>query len=92
MHSIPYQAGTKYRQFAATEIDKMLKRDVIKPETTEWASLILFAFKNDVSISLCVDYRKVNAITVRDSYPLSRVDECIESLGEGTIFSTLGTN
>jgi RNase H-like domain found in reverse transcriptase/Reverse transcriptase (RNA-dependent DNA polymerase) len=40
----------------------------------------------------CIDYRRLNALTVRDSYPLPRMDECIDSLGDARIFSTLDCN
>ena len=45
--------------------------------------------KADGSTRFCVDYRKLNAVTVRDSYPLPRMDECIDSLGDAKIFTTI---
>lgn len=67
----------------------MLEKDVIEPPTTKWASPIKFASKKDRSLRFCVHYRKLNALTVRDSYPLPQMDECINLLGEAMIFSTL---
>lgn len=52
----------------------------------------MFAPKNDGSLRFCVDDRKLNAVTVGDSYPLHRMDWCIDSPGEATIFSTLDAN
>jgi hypothetical protein len=40
----------------------------------------------------CIDYRMLNTVTVRDSYPLPRMDECIDSLGDASVFSTLDCN
>jgi hypothetical protein len=40
----------------------------------------------------CIDYRRLNTVTVRDSYPLPRMDECIDSLGDARVFSTLDCN
>ena len=40
----------------------------------------------------CVDYRKLNAATVRNSHPLARMDECIDSLGDATVFTALDCN
>jgi hypothetical protein len=48
--------------------------------------------KPDGSLRFCVDYRKLNAITVSDTYPLPRINECIDSLGEAAIFTTLDCN
>ena len=74
------------------EIDNMLEKGVIEPATTDWASPIVFVPKADGSLRFCVDYRRLNAMTVRDSYPIPRMDECIDSLGSATVFSTLDCN
>jgi len=48
--------------------------------------------KKDGTLRFCVDYRLLNVVTKKYSYPLARMDECIDSLGEATIFSTLDCN
>ena len=48
--------------------------------------------KPDGSLRFCVDYRKLNEITVKDTYPLPRMDECLDSLGEARYFTTLDAN
>jgi Reverse transcriptase (RNA-dependent DNA polymerase) len=53
---------------------------------------VVLITKSDGTIRFCVDYRKLNALTVKDSYPLPRMDECLDSLGDATIFSTLDCN
>lgn len=45
--------------------------------------------KKDGTLRICVDYRKLNALTIRDSYPIPHMEECINSLGDATMFSTL---
>lgn len=70
----------------------MTNEQVIEPATTEWASPIVFTTKKDGSIWFCVDYWKLNAFTIRDSYSLPRMDECIDTLGEARIFSTHDAN
>jgi Reverse transcriptase (RNA-dependent DNA polymerase) len=67
----------------------MLRAEVIEPATSEWASPIVLVAKPDGSTRSCVDYRRLNAVTVRDSYPLPRMDECIDSLGDAKICTTL---
>ena len=76
----------------SAEIERMLKAQVIEPVISEWDSPNVLVAKPDGSTRFCVDYRKLNAITVRDSYPLPRMDECIDSLGDATIFATLYCN
>lgn len=66
----------------------MLPINAIDPAKTEWASPAVFAPKNDGTLRLCVDYGKLIAVTNRDSYPLSRIDECVDSLEDVQVFST----
>lgn len=70
----------------------MLDAEVIEPAQSEWASPVVLIPKKDGSVRFCVDYRKLNALTVKDTYPLPRMDECLDSLGEATVFSTLDCN
>lgn len=60
--------------------------------TTEWPSIIASATKMDDSLQFCVDYRKLTAIIVRDSYPKSRMDGCIDSLASAEVFSKPDAN
>lgn len=55
----------------------MLKEGVVEPAISNWASPVLFAPKRDGRLRFCADYRKRNATTVRDTYPLPWMDECI---------------
>jgi hypothetical protein len=65
---------------------------VIEPSTSEWAAPIVLIPKPDGSLRFCIDYRKLNEVTLRDSYPLPRMDDCLDSLGSATIFTTLDGN
>jgi hypothetical protein len=76
----------------SAEIERMLKAEVIEPATSECASPIVLVAKPDGSTLFCVDYRRLNAITLRDSYPLLRMDDCIDSPGDANIFTTLDCN
>ena len=88
----PYRAGPKQRELEKAEIDKMLSLDVIEPANSEWAAPIVFAPKKCGALRFCIDYRRLNAVTLRDSYPIPRMDECIDSLGQANIFSSLDCN
>jgi len=70
-------------------VQEMLKSKVIEPVASPWASNVLLVKKKDGSMRFCVDYRAVNGITIKDSYPLPRIDSCLESLGQVCYFSTL---
>ena len=92
IYQAPYRAGPSAREKEKTEIDRMLRAGVIEPATAEWACPVVFVPKKDGTMRFCVDYRRLNAVTVRDSYPLPRMDECIDSLGDATVFTTLDCN
>jgi Reverse transcriptase (RNA-dependent DNA polymerase) len=70
----------------------MLEAGVIEPASSEWASPVVLVPKPDGSLRFCVDYRRLNALTIRDSYPLPRMDECVDSLGDSCDFTTLDCN
>ena len=71
------------------ELEKMLEQGVIEPSESPWSSPILLVKKKDGSIRFCIDFRKLNSLTLKDAYPLPRIDECLESLGGSKWFSTL---
>ena len=85
----PYRAGPKAREIEAAEVQKMLEAGVIEPAQSEWASPVLLVPKPDGSMRFCVDCRRLNAVTVKDTYPLPRMDECLDSLGNTKVFSAL---
>lgn len=70
----------------------MLEQKVIEPAQTEWAAPRILATKKDGIIRFYVDNRRLDALTARDSYRIPRMDECIDLLGEATVFSTLDAN
>ena len=92
IRSMPYRQGPAVRKIVKQQIDKMLDAGVIEPAHGEWASPVVLAPKKDGTLRFCVDYRKLNAKTIADAYPLPRMDDCIDSLGDATIFSTLDCN
>ena len=70
----------------------MLQAGVIEPSTSAWASPVVLVPKKYMSVRFCVDYRRLNAVTFRDSYPLPRMDNYIDSLEEALVLTTLDCN
>ena len=88
----PYRAGPKARQIEQEHVDKMIREGVIEPAQSAWASPVVLVPKSDGSLRFCVDCRRLNAISIRNSYPLLRMDESIDSLGEASVFPTIDCN
>jgi len=88
----PYRMGPRTRQLVGEQVDKMLKLDEIEPTTSAWASPVVLVPKPDGSTRFCIDYRQLKDRTVRDTYPLPRMDDCLDSLGDARFFSTLDCN
>ena len=70
-------------------VDKMLANDVCEPSVSPWASNVVLVKKSDGTLRFCVDYRQLNNLTTKDSYPLPRIDTCFDALGGARYFSTL---
>ena len=70
-------------------LQDLLTRGVIRPSSSNYASPIVVVRKKSGDIRLCIDYRKINSKTIRDQYPLPRIDECLDALGGSKFFSTL---
>ena len=69
-----------HQQEAKQLLNDMLDSNIITPSSSPWASPVVFVRKKDSSLRFCVDYLKVNVITRKDTYPLPRVDETLDTL------------
>ncbi|GFS65084.1 hypothetical protein TNCV_1635831 [Trichonephila clavipes] len=70
-------------------INDIKDNDVIEPSSSPWASPIVLVKKKDSSTRFCVDYRSLNDVTKKDNYPLSRIDDTLDTLAGNIWFSTL---
>ena len=77
---LPHRTPFSLRKRTKELIESMLKQGVITNSNSPWASPIVLVAKKDGSTRFCVDYRKLNAITKLDSFPLPRVDDSLDLL------------
>lgn len=73
-------------------LDRMLAAGVIQPSTSDWAAAPVLIRKKDGSVRWCVDYRALNKVTVKDTYPLPLIEECLDTLAGNLWFSKLDAN
>ena len=85
----PYRSPVIYREKISQMIDKMRADGIIQPSHSPWASPIVIVPKKDGSLRFCVDYRRLNAVTCKDVYPLPRIEDILASLGEAKRFTSL---
>jgi len=71
------------------EIDGMLRAGIVTPSQSEWSSPIVIVRKKDGGLRLCVDYRALNDVTVKDSFPLPRINELLDRLHGARLFTSL---
>ena len=100
-HSIPVLPGTRPikqppRRLGAArdeevekQVKELLEQGRIEPHNGAWSSPVVLVGKKDGTWRMCVDYRKLNAVTQQDAYPLSRIDDSLDSLAGSQFFSTL---
>ena len=79
---------TQYQE-VKEHIQKLLDAKIIQESYSPYAAPIVIVRKKDGSLRLCVDYRKLNAKTVRDAFPLPRIEESLDAVGKAKWFSTL---
>ena len=89
IHDPPRRISFKQKEALDAELDSMLKGGKIVKSRSAWASPVVMVLKKDGSIRCCIDYRRLNEKTKRDSYPLPRIDDALDSLGGSKWFSTL---
>lgn len=85
----PHRTSAAENETIDSLLDEMLQQGIVQPSNSPWASPVVLVRKHDGSPRFCVDYRRINAITRKDVYPLPRIDDTLHSLGNAKIFSTL---
>ena len=82
---LPYVA----KQEVARQLKTMQEAGIIQPSISPWASPVVLVRKKDGTYRFCVDYRELNAVTKPDTFPLPRIDDLLDQLGNTKFFSTL---
>ena len=85
----PYRASHASRDVIAKKVQRQRDLGVIELSSAEWAFSVVLVPEPDGTMRFCLDYRQLNEVTVWDVYPLPRMDDCIDFLGDAEVFSTL---
>jgi hypothetical protein len=71
------------------QLADMLSKGLIRPSASPWGSPVLFVDKRDGTIRLCVDYRKLNEVTIKNKYPLPKIEDLFDQLNGAKVFSKI---
>jgi hypothetical protein len=74
IHKAPYWMAPKEHVELKRQLDDLLAKGFIRPSRSPWASPVLFVEKKDKSKMLCVDYRALNQVMIKNKYPLPRIE------------------
>ena len=76
----PHRMALVELQELKVQIQELLGKGFIRPSTSPWGASVLFAKKKDKTLRMCIDYRQLNRVTIRNRYPLSRIDDLFDQL------------
>ena len=85
----PYRVNPLKLKVIREEVAYMLENDLIEASSSEWSSPCVLVPKPDGTYRFCTDFRQVNKVTKSDSYPIPRVDDCVDRVGDTTFVSKL---
>ena len=85
----PFRLSLPERQEVETRIKDMLKWDWVQPSSSPFGAPVLFVPKPDGTLRMCIDYRALNRLTVRNKYPIPRIDDLMDNLATAKFFSSM---
>jgi len=85
----PYRMSPAELSELKKQIEELLEKQFIQPSVSPWGAPVLLVKKKDESSRLCVDYRKLNKLTIKNKYPLPRIDDLMDQLSGATVFSKI---
>ena len=85
----PYRMAPSEMAELKTQLEDLVEKGYIRPCASPWGAPVLFVQKKDGTMRLCIDYRELNRATVKNRYPLPRIDDLLDQLAGATIFSKI---
>ncbi|GJX44950.1 putative reverse transcriptase domain-containing protein [Tanacetum coccineum] len=85
----PYRLAPSEMKELADQLQELSDKGFIRPSSSPWGALVLFVKKKDGSLRMCIDYRELNKLTVKNRYPLLRIDDLFDQLQGSSIYSKI---
>ncbi|GJW86026.1 hypothetical protein Tco_0159171 [Tanacetum coccineum] len=85
----PYILAPSKMQLLSAQLQELFDKGFIRPSSSPWGSSVLFVKKKDGSFRMCIDYRELNKLTVKNRYPLLRIDDLFNQLQGSSVYSKI---
>ncbi|KAA0042309.1 reverse transcriptase [Cucumis melo var. makuwa] len=85
----PYRMAPSELKELKMQLQELVDKGYIRPSVSPWGALVLFVKKKDGTLRLCFDYRQLNKVTIRNKYPLPRIDDLFDQLRGAALFSKI---
>ncbi|GKE62592.1 putative reverse transcriptase domain-containing protein [Tanacetum coccineum] len=85
----PYRLAPSEMKELAEQLQELTDKGFIRPSSSPWGALVLFVKKKDGSFRMCIDYRELNKMTVKNRYLLPRIDDLFDQLQGSSIYSKI---
>ena len=85
----PHRMVPTELQELKVQLQELLDRGFIRPSTFPWGAPVLFSKKKDKALRLYIDYRKLNRVTIKNRYPLLRIDDLFDKLRGAWVYSKI---
>ncbi|GJS04776.1 putative reverse transcriptase domain-containing protein [Tanacetum coccineum] len=85
----PYRLALSEMQELSNQLQELSNRGFIRPSTSPWGAPVLFIKKKDGSFKMCIDYRELDKLTVKNRYPLLRIDDLFDKLQGLSVYSKI---
>nr|GEW96716.1 putative reverse transcriptase domain-containing protein [Tanacetum cinerariifolium] len=85
----PYRLAPSKMKELSDQLQELSDKGFIRPSSSPWGAPVLFVKKNDGSFRMCIDYRELNKLTVKNRYPLSRINDLFDQLQGSSIYSKI---
>ena len=89
MAKSPYRLAPSEMQELSTQLQELLDKGFIRPSFSPWGAPVLFVKKKDGSFRMCIDYRELNKLTIKNRYPLPRIDDLFDQLQGSSYYSKI---
>ncbi|GKC78959.1 putative reverse transcriptase domain-containing protein [Tanacetum coccineum] len=85
----PYRLAPSEMKELSVQLQELLEKGFIRPSSSPWGAPVLFVKKKDGSFRMCIDYRELNKLTIKNRYPLPRIDDLFDQLQGSSVYSKI---